>query len=669
MITITEKQFYSELIRNDLPGLEGLGETYEKEGSRAAEKRFADYIRENLPFEKYFSMPYAPEENVWRIKGEDDLVTGEKILAHNLMSCGYAHQYEGEDIDWNLNPTYNGSVEWTYQVNRHHEWRHIAMLYRKTGDERYTRAFENFCSTFIEQTYWPQKGSAEYEKGGGSTNTWRTIEIGIRMSQNWPYAIFSFAKSPELSDRLIAIFFMSVWEQMQRIMDNKTGHNWLIMEMDGLIHSGILYRFFRDAELWTRYALDCLTDQIERQVYPDGFQYELTTNYHYVCIMNYGYVIDLCKTMGVKVPEKIMKVIHKMYHILPKVLKPTGHLPDLNDGTRRRIEEWMSGGLKYFPRDGLIRYFATGGKEGKAPDFHSVFMPYAGISVMRTGWDENDVYLLFDGAHFGAAHQHEDKLSIVLTAYGQDLIDDMGGFGYDGSPMRGYACSTYSHSTGIVDGGEQRRYGVFRWHEGDIKKRSNCRFAIKEDYEIAESAYEDGFGRDFTPVTHKRRVIFFKHGLGAIKAPFFVLADTFTSHDGKPHKCEILFNLQPVPYKLDRSVVTSYAPCGVNLTVSSTAAARIAIGESWTRYDGITSMMGWKPGQIPKGKENEAYGHQPSPTAVYGAEGKVVRMVTVLSPSCFDKPESVTVVKEKDGLYVANNEGVREKLDLKKYTF
>ena len=669
MLTITEKLFYTELIRRDLPGLGNLAKIYESEGSRAAEKCFADYVRKNLPYEKYFSIPYAPDENVWRIQGEDDYVTGEKILSLNLMSCGYAHQYEGGVVDWNLNPTYNGYPEWTYQVNRHHEWRLLGKLYRETGDERYTRCFEGLCSSFIEQTSWPQRGTPEYEKGGGSTDTWRTIEIGIRMANNWPYAIFSFAKSPELSDHLIAMFFMSVWEQMQRIMFNKTGHNWLIMEMDGLIHAGILFRFFRDAELWTKFALDCLTEQIEKQVYPDGFQFELTTNYHYVCIMNYGYVLELCKTMGVPVPPSILKTIHKMYHVMPKLLKPTGHLPDLNDGTNRRIEEWMAKGLTYFPRDGLIRYFATNGEEGKKPDFNSVCLPYAGISVMRTGWEEKDIYMLFDGAHFGTAHQHEDKLSVILTAYGQNLIDDMGGFGYDGSPMRGYACSTYSHSTGIVDGGEQRRYGTHRWHEDDIKKKSNFRFKIKEDYEIAESAYEDGFGRDFTPVVHKRRVIFLKNGLGAIKAPFFVLADTFTSHDGAPHTCEILFNLQPVPYKQEKNVVTSYNPCGVQLAVSSTGIGRVAIGESWTRYDGITSMMGWKPGICPKDKENQAYGHQPSPTAVFKGEGKVVRMVSVLSPSSFDNPESVTVVKEKDGLYAVSNTGVREKLDLKKYTF
>jgi len=68
-------------------------------------------------------------------------------------------------------------------------------------------------------------------------------------------------------------------------------------------------------------------------------------------------------------------------------------------------------------------------------------------------------------------------------------------------------------------------------------------------------------------------------------------------------------------------------------------------------------------------KENEAYGHQPSPTAVFRGDGKLVRMVSVLSPACFDKPESVRVVKEKDGLYAVSSTGAKEKLDLKKYTF
>ena len=40
--------------------------------------------------------------------------------------------------------------------------------------------------------------------------------------------------------------------------------------------------------------------------------------------------------------------------------------------------------------------------------------PYSGHYVMRSGWDKDATYLLFDAGPFGAGHQHEDKLHFVL---------------------------------------------------------------------------------------------------------------------------------------------------------------------------------------------------------------------------------------------------------------
>ena len=231
-----------------IAGLKDIDKTFANEGEEAARIRFANYVRTSLPFDNYFTIPYPPEENKWYAEGEDPYVTGEKILKNILTSCEYEHNF-GDKVIWDFNPTYEGNVEWTYQLNRHHEFRHIAKLYNETGDERYTRAFASLCESFIDQTKWPVRGTPEFERGGGSTNTWRTIEVGIRMASSWPYAIFSFVRSPEVSDKLIEKIFMSVWEQAQRLIDNHTGVNWLIMEMTGLLHSGVLYSFIKESHL------------------------------------------------------------------------------------------------------------------------------------------------------------------------------------------------------------------------------------------------------------------------------------------------------------------------------------------------------------------------------------------------------------------------------------
>ena len=217
MLTITTEKFYTEILKNDIAGLKDIDKTFANEGEEAARIRFANYVRTSLPFDNYFTIPYPPEENKWHAEGEDPYVTGEKILKNILTSCEYEHNF-GDKVIWDFNPTYEGNVEWTYQLNRHHEFRHIAKLYNETGDERYTRAFASLCESFIDQTKWPVRGTPEFERGGGSTNTWRTIEVGIRMASSWPYAIFSFVRSPEVSDQLIEKIFMSVWSRRKDLL-------------------------------------------------------------------------------------------------------------------------------------------------------------------------------------------------------------------------------------------------------------------------------------------------------------------------------------------------------------------------------------------------------------------------------------------------------------------
>lgn len=69
--------------------------------------------------------------------------------------------------------------------------------------------------------------------------------------------------------------------------------NWLIMEMNGLGQIGILYQQFKKSAKWLQQALESLEEELDRQIYPDGFQYELTTNYHDVVINNYQRFIEV----------------------------------------------------------------------------------------------------------------------------------------------------------------------------------------------------------------------------------------------------------------------------------------------------------------------------------------------------------------------------------------
>ncbi len=84
------------------------------------------------------------------------------------------------------------------------------------------------------------------------------------------------------------------------------------MEMNGLAQIGILYPQLKQAGAWLEQALDFLGKELDRQIYPDGFQYELTTNYHVVVILNYQRLAEVAGAFGQKLPGKAFMKSWKM---------------------------------------------------------------------------------------------------------------------------------------------------------------------------------------------------------------------------------------------------------------------------------------------------------------------------------------------------------------------
>ena len=159
------------------------------------------------------------------------------------------------------------------------------------------------------------------------------------------------------------------------------------------------------------------------------------------------------------------------------------------------------------------------------PNFTSIALPWSGFFVMRTGWGKEDTWALFDGAPFGRAHQHEDKLSLLLYAGGKLLLTEGGNYAYDSSEMRSYVLSTRSHNTVRVDGQDQNRRESYEWKAQDICQKADLICKTGTDWDFGESLYREGYGAGARiRVIHRRRVFFCKHP-GNGKLPFVVVID------------------------------------------------------------------------------------------------------------------------------------------------
>lgn len=629
---LTDERFFGDLLDTSRDGLREIPALVAQGDFAAARRAFAADVRHSLQPDRF---PYVEGKrgNTYMYPDETFEEAAERILRLELISCGTPHQFDGE-VDWFSNPTFNQYKEWTWQLSRHWEWDVLAQGYRQTGDERYAEGFVKLFTSWVRQAVVPDPTP------GNNTLCWRTIEAGIRVGQTWPRTLHSFIRSPHFSDDVLVDWYKSLWEHGWRLRNFHWRFNWLIMEMNGLAQIGILHPQFKDAPEWKRYAIDRLVRELDLQNFADGFQYELTTGYHQVNVRNYQLLWNLMAAYDEPIPQRFRDELEKMHSVNVRLMMPDGRLPDLNDGSWHRVADFMEDAARDYPDRADFRWAYSEGKEGTPPDETSLAFDYSGYYVMRTGWESDAIWALFDGGHLGTNHQHEDKLSLLLHAYGRLLLTEGGNYAYDDSEMRRYCLSTRSHNTIRIDGFDQNRKGPFRqrWHEGDLSEDDIIRelntvnaatWQVAADYDLAESTYNEGYGPEAVPIAeHQRKVIFLKQPPSPL-SPCLLVVDRLTSADSAEHDYQSLWH-----YNTDAASIAADNPLAShsqdndqpNLAIIAADNPKLSL--SIVSAQEAPEWQGWK---------SPAHGRQkselPAPTADYrlSASGPQ-RLVTLLYP-------------------------------------
>lgn len=617
---LSDHDFFTQAIDHDQPGLEGIPGAVARGDYATARRLFAAQARASLQPERFFTIERQFRGYNFLYEGETPAEAAERILNLELISCGVPHQFEGQ-VDWFSNHTHNQYKEWTWQLSRHPEWGILAEMYRQTGDERYAEGFVRFFRSWVKQALVPE------DAHGGATLCWRTIEAGIRMGGVWQWALHSFYQSPHFTDDVLIDWYKSVWEHGWRLRNFHRTHNWLIMEMNGLAQIALLYPQFRDRDEWRSYAFDRLIEELESQVYPDGFQFELTTNYHQVVIRNYEWLWDVYDAYGETVPAAFGQALEKMHEVNVRLMMPDGRLPDLNDGAWLPVAPLMKGAVKRYPERSEFEWAASEGKTGSPPAESSWAFPYAGYFVMRNNWTSQAVWGFFDGGPFGFAHQHEDKLNLLVHGHGRLLLTEAGDYAYDTSEMRRYVLSTRGHNTIRVDRQDQNRRRTFNREAVRLDEPAPATWRSDATFDMAEAVYDEGYGPNAEPwVRHQRRVIFLKQPPLGLQ-PFFVVVDRVTVLDGQLHHLESLwhFNTDSAAVVAARSV-QSQDPEQANLFLSSSPVPGLQVEVISGQEE--PEWQGWK-----STRNNAQGGNIPAPTAIYHWHGNdAYRQVLVLYP-------------------------------------
>lgn len=550
------------------PELADVREAYDQGNAAAARKAFADYLRKRATPKWKIDPDHPPQE-----LSDDYRQQANDALHHKIYSMAnpsYPYQF-GDRIDWSFDPTslptspIAQTREWTWAANRHYTWVALAQAYTVMGDAKYGLEFSKELKAWVQDN--PPADPRHQDIAG---SRWRGIEAGIRMSATWPEVYYRLIHHPDAlpDDGLLTMVeSMRQHAEMLDVATTKGRGNHLAVAVDGLYCVGAFFPEFKNAEKWRTDAAHRQREQITAQVYPDGAQMELAPEYHMFAQDSFTGILELAQWNHYPLPEGYRENMERMYAANMWEMSPDRRCPPFNDSDAEDIIKPLEQGLSQFPRRDDWAWIVSDGKRGHPPIEASHLFEYAGWPVMRSGWERDARYLLMECGPFGMGHQHEDKLSFVLHAYGSSLVSEGGIYTYDASEMRKYVLTARAHNVIHIDDLEQnRRGGPAEFNITTKPIEMNWHSTPEYDYaqgsfgELPNERWGPGRVRGFV---HTRRVLF-------IKPDFWVILDTVVppKNDSGEHKYDSTFHLVGTNVSVDartNSVRTNNS--GANLSI------------------------------------------------------------------------------------------------------
>lgn len=509
----------------------------------AARKAFAQHLRTRTNVVWYFD-PASPPKDLT----SEEMEEAQTALRHEFTILHVPWRFDGP-INWRFNPTTlpDSKVavthEWTWGLNRHTFWPMLAKAYLATGDAKYGREVASQIADWCARNPAPEQVPPRY------FSPWRQIEAGLRMCRSWPESFFLLVNSPRVfPDDVMLAMVETMRDHAEFLAKFPTRGNWLTMESNGLFHVGTLFPEFKRARAWRDLAIARQREQLDIQVYPDGAQIELAPGYHNVALRMFVKTLDLAERNRVPVPDGYREALQRMFDMNLWVMMPDRTSPDFNDSGRGGGVHMLEQGLTYFPDRQDWKWLVTDGQEGQAPKETSHFFPYAGWAVMRSDWSRDARCLIMEGGPFGFSHQHEDKLSFIMDAYGAHLVAEAGIYPYFQSKSRDYSIGAPGHNVVFVDGLGQHRYGrakekYLTQQPLDLGWRTTPEF----DYVAAEygtGEVETWGAKDQRGFVHTRRILF-------MKPDYWVVIDTVVPSDDAEHTYAAAFHLDAPDARMD----------------------------------------------------------------------------------------------------------------------
>ncbi|HZU09366.1 MAG TPA: alginate lyase family protein [Pseudacidobacterium sp.] len=230
--------------------------------------------------------------------------------------------------------------------------------------------------------------------------------------------------------------------------------------------------------------LSRIQNEILRQVYEDGGDYEASLGYHVLVLQMFTSAYLLMRAANLKPEQQFAERLQQMYRYLAEIAGPSATLPHVGDSDDGRVELLTSDlkqmtslapgernslfvpgmigmgdglfGLEYDGDPSDAAWYGLSPVKKRVSFSQKTIFPQSGIGVVRRDNAEVVFCVIPNGIHGGGSHTHNDKLSVIFRLYGKELFSDSGTFCYTrDTARRNQYRSTASHNTVVIDGEEQ----------------------------------------------------------------------------------------------------------------------------------------------------------------------------------------------------------------------
>ena len=450
--------------------------------------------------------PYPAVTTSFDADALDHLVPGDtaRIIAAAEMACnrtvdllGTGPIALGSPIDWSRDYRVNmrwpraftrsidyvnrdrpSDVKIPWEISRLQWLVPAGQAYLLTGDERYAAAVREI----LEE--WMRGNPLAY------TVNWScAMEAALRIF-TWTWFFHVFARSRAWGDegfrvRFLACLYLHVDFTHRHIEKADINGNHFVADLAGLVLGGLFFGEVGNAPRWAALGWSGLVDELPRQVFADGVDYEASCAYHRFVFELFLWPALFRQAVGSNVPTGYSDRLRKMARFTAACSRADGTSPlwgDADDARALPFSESSIGDHRYVVglaaiafKDADLAACFNGLRSELAwifgMDRARDFPDQPGSTPPSSGFPDGGCYIMRDGGShvfidcgpIGLAgrggHGHNDALSFEAWLDDAPLIIDCGSYVYTASfEARNRFRSTSSHNTPQVEGEEINRF-------------------------------------------------------------------------------------------------------------------------------------------------------------------------------------------------------------------